>query len=254
MASYFESLTTREQTFIRNKWEFMRRDKAVKSAIERARQYLKNGGGRDCVPDDIYKEVVEPINGNSVTFNIGTIAALDCRIKFDDMLAALLSCSDESALVVLAEYSFVNFLSPRRCFSWEAVPHDAYVNRGAYPNIYLFEVDFNYVNSISALKKELELQLACAYNGYVKRMKESGKNVLVKTTKDIEKPELIIKAGDLHFQKRLSVAEVTRQVFPEALNDSCAEDDPWKARGRVQGYIKRYEELTSGGWRGLVYP
>jgi len=104
----------------------------------------------------------------------------------------------------------------------------------------VISIDFTKVNQITALIKIVSNLIGKRWSEYKKHNKIKGINM----RDEFDKALLI---GDLKADNpEMTDIEIARRAFPG--------DDPDSARVKVDQHLRRYQEMTNGGWRGFKFP
>jgi|GEM_PF-2783658 len=256
---YFKDLSERERHFVRFKWEFMRRDKEVRAAIDKARVLIDHGYDPLHYDEKVFREVCVPIIGHDkeTNFMLADYAAMLAYEKcFDKILEELQTIDrteeEKDASWIPFEWDFIRILSPKQCF--EHLSWDEYRDPSKRPSKVTLTIDFDFVNSIDALKREAAEIISWKFKEYERMRKEANRTRPIKPAKKLVNPELILQAGDLFCREGLSIAQIARDLCPGAFALDCQDDDPRRAMDRVENYVSRYKDLTQGGWVNLVFP
>lgn len=108
-------------------------------------------------------------------------------------------------------------------------------------NLLIIEIDFNRINSIDAVKQEINHIIDRFFLQHIKLNRRPLK--LLKLYDDI------LLTGDLKSQNPgMTWIEISNRVLPENMID------PDSASKRVQGYYRRYLKEIRGGWRKFRFP
>ena len=168
----FADLSEREKHFVKFKWEFMRRDNKVRAAIDKARSLMESGYDPTMnFDEDVFKEICVPIIGHDKESNFMVAyyaALLEYEKCFDEILGELQSIDrieeEKDASWLPYEWDFIMILSPKKCF--EHLSWDEYRDSNKRPSKSILTIDFDFVNSIDSLKKEVSEIISWKFKEY----------------------------------------------------------------------------------------
>lgn len=104
--------------------------------------------------------------------------------------------------------------------------------------IFYIDIDFERINSIDAVKKNVSLMIDSAFADYKKR----------KTVRREKDYELILKIGDLK-NSGLKHPEIAAQLFPKEYKT-----DPVNTTKTMSNRYCDYKELINGGYKSICFP
>jgi hypothetical protein len=119
-----------------------------------------------------------------------------------------------------------------------------YGNKPVPKDHLLIEIDFNKVNSVTALRNLINLYVNSEWRSFLSKHSERDKTTKLRTF-DFDK---IIQVGDLK--------KDDKQISCRVLAERCFSDDsdPDSRKKKVKQHLARYQELTGGGWSDFRFP
>jgi hypothetical protein len=253
-----------ENTWMKWRWEFMRRNSAYKKDYEKVRKLHskakyrplsivekeKTIDGKTYIDDyDLYCDTPEYQEEKKIAMKWGLNTILDPNQSFEEITGRQF-CKDEtdwlhSLCFFDNEFQDIHSKAVKVLNSQDRGENKPwFVTRlGNIRNIdsYLdLHIDFDKINSLSKLKKEISELVNEHYKAY---QKLQGKSQLY-TGIDYD---LILKIGDMKDRESLTYNEIIEKVFPDDV-------DPESARIKVIQHYNRYRELVDTGYINLTFP
>jgi hypothetical protein len=108
------------------------------------------------------------------------------------------------------------------------------------------KIDLRQVNSISSVKKAVNILIEKKYNEYLNRraMKKSQRYMI--------DYDIHLKVGDMHDKEGLTFTQIAQKIFPRDYKDDNISANPESAETKVKQYYETYQALVDGDFMFLI--
>lgn len=241
------------------RWEFMRRDP---SYIEDYRGFKTLEGENDDI-DSVITAHKRLCNEYGISFPL----LLDPGLTYKELQAQI----GDSPWIAADDFCSLLVIDPwlKELEYEEPVPHDTPRNwpnvpgfdgiieieadgislklREAQTQYLVFVINLERLNSVDQLKKALLAHIDSVVKAYRTLVEDDHQ------TQKMVDYGIILLAGDLK-SMGLKNEEISRRLYPRDYNPENEKANPESAIKKVSLSLKRYRDLTHGGWKNITFP